>query len=170
MANQYSPAFRRATVEDFLTGNKRPLDVCRERGIDQKTLRSWRRSYHERGPMAWEPATGDGASPGTRPQRYSAAFKLATVEEFLAGEKRSVQICRERGIDATTLRSWRRSYRERGASAWTTATESTETDLESRIATLERVIGQMTVENLVLKKALRHVRARWKHDTSSCEA
>jgi transposase-like protein len=40
-------------------------------------------------------------------QRYSPEFKQAVVEELLAGAKRAGQICREQGIDFSTLRKWR---------------------------------------------------------------
>ncbi len=84
---------------------------------------------------------------------YRADFKRQTVEELLAGEKRAVQICRERGIDVTTLRRWRQDYERHGEAAWTTP-KAEDTSAEAKIAQLERIIGQLTVENAVLKKAL----------------
>ena len=84
---------------------------------------------------------------------YSAEFKRETIQELLVGEKRASQICRDRGIDVTTLRRWRLEYEEKGADGWTTATPGTATG-EEKIASLERLIGQLTVENTILKKAL----------------
>ena len=69
------------------------------------------------------------------------------------GEKRASQICRERQIDVTTLRRWRSEHDERGAAAWHKPDPSQAT-AEQKIADLERVIGQLTVENMVLKEAL----------------
>ena len=89
------------------------------------------------------------------PARYNAAFKRATVEDVLAGEKRISQICRERGIDEKTLRRWRRDYEQNGPDAWTIRPMGTGST-EEKIAQLERLIGQLTVENTVLKKALQH--------------
>ena len=91
-------------------------------------------------------------------KRYSAQFKQEVVEEFLRGDKGSVQIARERGIDITSLRAWRRQYEQRGAEAWSSVGVAAPTN-EDTIAQLERVIGQLTVENLVLKKALTQVRS-----------
>jgi len=89
-----------------------------------------------------------------RSQTYSAEFKQAVVQELLAGEKRASQICRERQIDVTTLRRWRIEHDERGAAAWHKPDPSQAT-AEQKIADLERVIGQLTVENMVLKKPAR---------------
>ena len=82
---------------------------------------------------------------------YDATFKQEVVEEFIRGDKRGAQIARERSIDYTTLRKWRLEYDQRGAEAWSHATVPAATN-ESKIAALERVIGQLTLEILVLKK------------------
>ncbi len=99
-------------------------------------------------------------------QIYSATFKRETVEEYLAGDKRGAQIARERGIDFSTLRKWRREYEQRGVDAWSQPTSGPSTN-EEKIAQLERVIGQLTVENLVLKKALTLARSTSKPNTPS---
>lgn len=90
--------------------------------------------------------------------RYSADFKQATLQELLAGEKGAAQICRERRIDATTLRRWRLEFEEHGAGAWSAPAPGTPA-AEERIAELERVIGQLTVENMVLKRAAQLARS-----------
>jgi len=90
--------------------------------------------------------------------RYSADFKQATLQELLAGEKGAAQICRERRIDATTLRRWRLEFEEHGAGAWSAPAPGT-ASADERIAELERVIGQLTVENLVLKRAAQLARS-----------
>lgn len=83
---------------------------------------------------------------------YSAEFKRETIQELLLGEKRASQICRDRGIDVTTLRRWRLEYEEKGADGWTAASGAATGD--EKVASLERLIGQLTVENSILKKAL----------------
>ena len=88
---------------------------------------------------------------GVRTRSYDAAFKQEVVEEFVRGEKRGAQIARERGVDYTTLRKWRLEYDSRGVEAWSRPVAGASTS-EEKIAQLERVIGQLTVENLVLKK------------------
>jgi transposase-like protein len=94
---------------------------------------------------------------------YSADFRRETVEELVSGEKRASQICRDRGIDVTTLRRWRMAYEEHGEAAWS----SPKAEDTSKIAQLERIIGQLTVENTVLKKVLERARSTSKLATPS---
>jgi transposase len=89
---------------------------------------------------------------------YSADFRRETVEELVSGEKRASQICRERGIDVTTLRRWRIAFEERGEAAWSSP-KPEDPSTEAKVAQLERIIGQLTVENTVLKKVLERVRS-----------
>jgi transposase-like protein len=98
---------------------------------------------------------------------YSATFKLETVQELLRGAKRPTQICRERQIDQTTLRRWRQQYEEHGPNAWRERASTAVASDEEKIAELERVIGWLTVENLALKKALRHAHSLSRNGSSS---
>ena len=92
-------------------------------------------------------------------QRYSAQFKQTVVEELLAGAKRPGQICREHGIDFSTLRKWREQYAQHGLGAWSTPAAKTAPAAEDKIAQLERIVGQLTGENRVLKKALQRAQS-----------
>jgi transposase len=92
-------------------------------------------------------------------QRYSPEFKQTVVEELLAGAKRPGQICRERGIDFATLRKWREQYAQQGVAAWSATTVKTATATEDKIAELERIVGQLTGENMVLKRALQRAQS-----------
>ena len=103
---------------------------------------------------------------GVRTKSYDAAFKQEVVEEFIRGDKRGAQIARERSIDYSTLRKWRLEYDQRGAEAWSQPSAAVPTT-ETRIAELERVIGQQTLEILVLKKALTLARSASKPSTTS---
>ena len=88
------------------------------------------------------------------------------VEELLAGTKRPAQLCREHGLDFGTIRKWRAEYAAHGSSAWTGEHARRETTTETQIADLERLVGQLTVENRVLKKALQQA-SRLSADTRS---
>ncbi len=88
------------------------------------------------------------------PQRYSPEFKQAVVEELLAGAKRPGQLCREHAIDISTLRQWREQYAQWGVAAGSAVAVKAATAQEDKIAELERIVGQLTVENMVLKRAL----------------
>jgi transposase-like protein len=103
-------------------------------------------------------------------QRYSPQFKQTVVEALLAGVKRPGQICREQGIDFSTLRKWRAQYTPQGVAAWTAAAGKTAPTAEGKIAELERIVGQLTVENMVLKKALQRAQSLSASSTPSARS
>ena len=83
---------------------------------------------------------------------FSREFKLRIVREILAG-KTQAQVSREHQINEYTLSRWCRAYRKNKDRAfpgkgWVSHAE------EARIASLERMIGRLTMENDLLKKAL----------------
>jgi transposase len=90
----------------------------------------------------------------TRKQRhYTAQFKLETVMEVLKGEKPIAQICRERSVTDSLVYKWRGEFVERAPGIFegkVTASQSSES--HERIAELERLVGQQTMENALLKK------------------
>ncbi len=85
---------------------------------------------------------------------FSREFKLAAVRQVASGEKRPAQVCREHGISDGLLLRWRREYEARGEAAFAPAPPSETEALQQRIADLERLCGQLALENPVLKKAL----------------
>lgn len=85
---------------------------------------------------------------------FSREFKLAVVRQVAGGEKRPAQVCREHGIAEGLLLRWRREYEARGEAAFVPHQPSEVEALERRIADLERLCGQLALENAVLKKAL----------------
>ena len=85
---------------------------------------------------------------------HSREFKLALVRQVASGERRPAQVCREHGIAEGLLLRWRREYEERGEAAFA-APQLCETEsLRRRVAELERLCGQLALENAVLKGAL----------------
>lgn len=80
---------------------------------------------------------------------FSSAFKLRIVREIEAG-KAVAQAAREHQLHPNLIYQWRRRYGERGADAF----DPPRPDPEQRIAELERLIGQLTVENAFLKNVL----------------
>lgn len=86
-------------------------------------------------------------------RQFTAEFKLDTVMEVLRGEKPIAQICRERDTTDSLVYKWRQEFVEKapgifeGKQAASQHNEQTE-----RIAELERLVGQLTMENTLLKK------------------
>ena len=84
---------------------------------------------------------------------YSAEFKFDTVMEGLRGEKSIAQICRERGIKDNQYYQWREIFIERSAEIFADQRKHRGQEKEERIAELERMLGRLTMENDMLKKA-----------------
>lgn len=85
---------------------------------------------------------------------YSRDFKLQVVKE-LEGTKTLAQIVREYEIEQSVVGRWHREYRQHGDNAFKGNGKTYKED--ARIATLERKIGQLTIENDFLKKALQGI-------------
>jgi transposase-like protein len=85
---------------------------------------------------------------GTRSLRR---FKLDAVLELLAGHKSVAQICRERQITDTLLYNWKRTFLERAPGVFESGSTCM-TEIQSHVAQLERLVGQLTLENEILKR------------------
>lgn len=51
----FAREFKLAAVQDVVSGDKRPAQVCREHGIGEGLLLRWRREVAERGDAAFGP-------------------------------------------------------------------------------------------------------------------
>jgi transposase-like protein len=91
---------------------------------------------------------------------HSREFKLQVVRQIANGEKRPAQVCREHQLANSLLARWRAEYAERGEAAFTPRLPTGSETLEARVAELERCLGQLTLENSILKKALAQVTSR----------
>jgi transposase-like protein len=91
----------------------------------------------------------------TKRRTFSAEFKLDTVIEGLRGEKTIAQICREREITDSLYYKWRDQFYDRAVEIFTDGRQTAQqtNDLEDRNAELERLVGRLTLENEILKKA-----------------
>ena len=89
-----------------------------------------------------------------RGRTFTREFKLAVVRQLATGAKRPAQVCREHHLSDSVLARWRREYAERGEAAFTPQDLTMPDTLEQRIAELERLCGQLALENAILKKAL----------------
>src|SRR5918995_4613233 len=85
---------------------------------------------------------------------FSREFKLSVVRQVASGERRPAQICREHGLGESLLLRWRREYEARGEAAFAPHQPSEAEALQRRVAELERLCGQLALENAVLKGAL----------------
>lgn len=86
---------------------------------------------------------------------HSREFKLQVVRQVASGEKRPAQICREYGLAERLLLRWRKEYAARGAAAFGPPEGGGAAALAGRIAEVERLCGQLALENAALQKGLR---------------
>ena len=95
-------------------------------------------------------------------RQFSREFKLQVIHEIQAG-KSIAQASREHLVHPNTLGKWRAQHARYGLSAF--AGNGVAYTQEATIAELERLIGQLTVENAFLKKMLEQRRlAALEHD------
>ena len=90
----------------------------------------------------------------TQRRSFSSQFKLETVVEYLQGHKPTVQICRERDITENLLYRWKQQFYERAPHLFDqNPTQPNHDAAQERIAELERMVGRLTMELDILKKA-----------------
>ena len=96
---------------------------------------------------------------------FTPEFKLSIVRAVLNNEKTVIQLCREHNLSDSLIHNWKKLYREKGEAAFTAPTHSRTTSnsetaeaqeiraLHNKVAELERLIGQQTVDLSILNKA-----------------
>ena len=84
---------------------------------------------------------------------FTPDFKLEAVLDMLRGEKTTAQICRERDITESLLYKWRDAFFERAPAIFADQRSNGNDPQAERIAELERMVGKLTMEIDVLKKA-----------------
>jgi transposase len=91
--------------------------------------------------------------------RFTREFKLQVVRELEAG-KTPAQAAREYQVHPTVLGRWHKEHLQYAERAFTGNGRLYKD--EARIAELERLIGQLTMENALLKKALLRLEAQYR--------
>jgi transposase-like protein len=82
---------------------------------------------------------------------FSGQFKAQVVLEVLTGVKSAAQVCREYDIKETVLSRWKQEFIERAPELF--ERQRGQNHQDERVAELERVIGRLTVELEMAKKA-----------------
>jgi transposase-like protein len=84
-------------------------------------------------------------------RQFTPEFQAQLVLDVLAGIQSQAEACRKHGLSPTLLANWKSTLLERADTVFDTDTARTEE--QARIAELEQVLGRMTLENEILKKA-----------------
>jgi len=88
---------------------------------------------------------------GLKRRRFSKEFKTQVVRELQAG-KSLAQTAREHQLNVSMVSEWRRQYERYGEGAFQGNGHAYTED--ARVAELERMVGQLTMENVLLKRGL----------------
>lgn len=81
---------------------------------------------------------------------FSAAFKTEVVLAVLSGEKSPTEICREHQISSQQLGNWKKQFLTNATKAFEKDDQSEE---QAQIAELERMVGKLTMQLEIAKKA-----------------
>lgn len=84
-------------------------------------------------------------------RKFTPEFKVKVVLQLLSGAKSSSELCREHQLSPQLLAQWKATFLERAPQLFQSAQPSSPE--ASRIAELERLVGRMTLELEILKKA-----------------
>jgi|SRR5688572_18313995 len=83
-------------------------------------------------------------------RKFSAELKAEMVLAVLTGEKSQAEICREHELSAQQFGNWKRQFLENAGQAFKPS--ANENDNE-QIAELERMVGRLTMQLEIAKKA-----------------
>ncbi len=95
-------------------------------------------------------------------RRFNVELKRQVVEQLLSGDSSAAQLCRQYEISSGLLYHWRQQYNRGRFGNEATAAGA----LENRVRELERLVGELTFENRLLKKIAQQ-RASAPNGTSS---
>lgn len=84
-------------------------------------------------------------------RQFTPAFKARVVWEVLSGTQSPTQACRAYGLKDSVLSRWKQRFIERVPQIFEQATAHD--SCQARVAELERLLGQLTLELEISKKA-----------------
>lgn len=93
-------------------------------------------------------------------RQFTREFKMQIVQAYEGGTS-AVELGRRYDVHQNLIYSWADQYRANPDGAFRSSHRVSDSPAaaEQRIAELERMIGRLTVENDVLKKALEHAKS-----------
>ena len=96
------------------------------------------------------PVFRKGSQMRTR-RKFSPEFKSEIVLQLLAGERSLAQVCREHNLTAPMVSQWKQQFLAHARHAF--EPDSASQADQTRIAELERMVGKLTMELEIAKKA-----------------
>jgi transposase len=101
-------------------------------------------------------------------RRFSAAFKQQVIGELLSGVCSLAQLSRRHDVSSGLILYWKKRYE--GGGGLVEGPARSEKQYVARIAELERMVGRLTMENELLKKAVEYTARRRKEFSSPITA
>lgn len=86
-------------------------------------------------------------------QTYTSAKKLEVMKDLLRGDKTLTQVCIKHGIAKSTVKGWQKQFEQNGHMIFEISRKKKE-ETKDAPEYLKSLIGNLTVENDILKKAL----------------
>ena len=84
-------------------------------------------------------------------RKFTPQFKSQVVLQLLSGERSMAELCREHQLTSQMIGTWKQQFLAAATQAFeSTATNNAE---QERMAELERMVGKLTMELEIAKKA-----------------
>ena len=83
-------------------------------------------------------------------RKFSPEFKTEVVLQVLSGEKSQAEVCRAHELTAQMVGNWKQQFLAHASRVFDSEANSGE---QERIAELERLVGKLTMELEIAKKA-----------------
>ena len=100
-------------------------------------------------------------------RRFSPAFKRQVIGELLSGGCSLAQLSRRHDVSSGLIQYWKKRYEQADLAEGPSQSEKRSL---ARIAELERMVGRLTMENELLKKAVEYTAQRRKERSSPITA
>lgn len=91
-------------------------------------------------------------------RKFTPEFKAQVVLEVLTGVKSSAEACRDYQLQPQVLGRWKTHLLEQAATLF--ASDNEQQESEQRLAELERLVGRLTMELEIAKKASSYFNSR----------
>ena len=84
-------------------------------------------------------------------RKFTPEFKVQVVLEVISGAKNAAEICRQHDLKPQVISEWKSVFLENAAQVFQNS--KSDGQEQARIAELERLVGRLTLELEVAKKA-----------------
>lgn len=84
---------------------------------------------------------------------YTSSKKFEVIKDLLRGDKTFEQVCIKHGLGKSTVSYWKKQFDRNGSMIFEITTPKRPKEEESP-ELLRDIIGKLTIENSILKKAL----------------